>query len=106
LTLRVIKQYCRRNILPYKEFKPNFIYWREPSFSEIPADKLPPKYMPSQWLHLVNQDNFTPVSEYSAGEYSGGEKRTAEIQSLFEKATAHKKQSVFLREIITSGELT
>jgi len=91
LTLRIIKQHCRRNVLPYKKNITNRVYWRNLSFEEVSEDKLPQKYMPSQWLHLVGQDNFEQVAEYSAGEYSGGQKRTAEIQALFEKAIAHKK---------------
>ena len=108
LILRVIKQHCRRNILPYKpETKLSRVYWRNLELSSVPENKLPLKHTPSQWLNLVNQLEPKPrmfssidsdessetkceVLEYSAKCYSGGKKYTAEIQALFEKAAAHK----------------
>ena len=105
LVLRVIKQHCRRNVLPYKpETKLSRVYWRNLELSEVSADKLPQKHTPSQWLNTVNQlepkpklesgesseSDKTKCEEYSAKYYSGGKKYTAEIQALFEKAAAHK----------------
>jgi len=104
LTLRVIKQHCRRNILPFKnENTLSRVYWCEPELKTVEKDRLPIKYMPSQWLNFVGQLEMKTevrhipvteindkITEFSAVLYSDGKKCTQEIQNLFEKAAAHK----------------